>query len=181
MIGQDFDGDSAMETGIAGFVNFAHTARADARENFIRSETRADGQLLRLHGGLGEETRLSLFVRSDKGFHFPAQARFGASLVKIGRPLSGRPFQRVREHFLDFLPAFRCQGPSYLFNSRRNQARAVTHSRFTVAGEIPKTTAASSMESPPKNLSSMSRACCASKAASLARASSSATRSIPGA
>ena len=103
----NFDGHAAAELGVAGPIDIAHAACAEARENFVGSETRADRQLLRLHGRLGEETRLCLLVRGNERFHFPAQVRFRAGLVQIGRPFAGRPIQGAGEHSLDFLPAFR--------------------------------------------------------------------------
>lgn len=38
MLGKNFDGDGAIEAGVSGFVDFAHTARADRREDLIRTE-----------------------------------------------------------------------------------------------------------------------------------------------
>ncbi len=37
--GHDFDGDGAIETGVAGFVHLAHAAGADERDDFVRSQT----------------------------------------------------------------------------------------------------------------------------------------------
>ena len=57
-----------------------------------------------------------------------------------------------------------------------SQAFAVVHSRRTVAGETPRTLAASSMVSPPKKRSSIMRLCNGSISARRSSASSSATR-----
>jgi hypothetical protein len=38
---QDFDRDRAIETGIPRFVDFAHPAGAERRDDFIRTQTRA--------------------------------------------------------------------------------------------------------------------------------------------
>src|ERR1700732_1752832 len=36
---QNFDGDNSVQTGIASLVNFAHSARANTREDFVRAQT----------------------------------------------------------------------------------------------------------------------------------------------
>jgi hypothetical protein len=38
--GEDFDGDGAVQAGIAGFVDFAHSSCADRREDFVWPELR---------------------------------------------------------------------------------------------------------------------------------------------
>jgi hypothetical protein len=48
MRGQDFDRDRAIETGVAGFVDLAHPAGPDGREDFIRAEAHAGREG---HGG----------------------------------------------------------------------------------------------------------------------------------
>jgi hypothetical protein len=35
VLGQDLDGDGAVQAGIAGFVDFTHTARAGGREDLV--------------------------------------------------------------------------------------------------------------------------------------------------
>ena len=39
--GQDFDRDGSVETGVAGFVDFAHAAGTGKLENFVGTEPRA--------------------------------------------------------------------------------------------------------------------------------------------
>ena len=41
-IGQDLDGDAPIEPGVVGRIDFAHAARAERAEDFIRPETRTD-------------------------------------------------------------------------------------------------------------------------------------------
>ena len=40
---QNFDGDVAIKTGVAGTIDLAHTASAEAAENFVRAELGARG------------------------------------------------------------------------------------------------------------------------------------------
>jgi len=35
---QHLDGDRAVETGVAGFIDFAHAAGSEGREEFVRTE-----------------------------------------------------------------------------------------------------------------------------------------------
>ena len=42
---QDLDGHLAFEARVAGAVDLAHAARAQQRDNFVRSEFRARGQV----------------------------------------------------------------------------------------------------------------------------------------
>ena len=121
---------------------------------------------------------MGLVVRRDQGFDLPAQVWLGADLRDISGFFLRRPLEGVAQHFLDFPPAFRRHlVASLLFISRCSQARAMAQSRFKVAGEMPSTIDASSMESPPKNRNSTRRPCGGSKAASWFNASSSAIKS----
>jgi hypothetical protein len=43
-IGQDLDGDVAIEPGIAGSIDFAHPASTEWRDEFIGAETSTAGQ-----------------------------------------------------------------------------------------------------------------------------------------
>ena len=45
VIRQDFDGDGAVQPGVAGFIDLTHAARAEGREDFVRAEllSRGDG------------------------------------------------------------------------------------------------------------------------------------------
>ena len=38
VFGQDFDGDGAVETGVASFVHLAHASRSNGGEDFIGTE-----------------------------------------------------------------------------------------------------------------------------------------------
>ena len=41
MLGEDFDGDDAIQPRVFGFVDFAHTTSANESEDFVRAEPRA--------------------------------------------------------------------------------------------------------------------------------------------
>ena len=41
MRGKDLDGNEAVETRVAGFVDFPHTADANRRQDFVRTQPRA--------------------------------------------------------------------------------------------------------------------------------------------
>ena len=38
VVGEDFDGDGAVEAGVFGFVDFAYAAGADGGDDFVRAE-----------------------------------------------------------------------------------------------------------------------------------------------
>ncbi len=42
--GKNFDGDDAIEAGVAGAIDLAHTAGAERCKDFIRAEFRAAGE-----------------------------------------------------------------------------------------------------------------------------------------
>ena len=41
VLGEDFDGDGAVEAGVGGFVHFAHTACPDRSDDLVGAELRA--------------------------------------------------------------------------------------------------------------------------------------------
>ena len=92
--------------------------------------------------------------------------------LQVARPFRARQRTGRREHVLHALPALGRHGCSPAVSSRSSQARAIAHSRFTVAGETPMMSAVSLMLRPPKKRSSTSRPCCASRASSRLSASS---------
>ncbi len=54
VLGQDFDGDRAVEAGIAGFVDLAHAASAEGGDDLIRTKPNAGGER---HDPPGERNR----------------------------------------------------------------------------------------------------------------------------
>src|SRR5437879_4411533 len=116
----------------------------------------------------------------DQRLHLPPYGFVGANFIEVLVTLLWSSFQSASEHYLHLPPSLRrhaCVSRFLLFISRCSHARAVAHSRLTVAGETPSTTEVSSIERPPKNRSSTSLLCCGSRSARRFRASSSATRS----
>jgi hypothetical protein len=45
MRGQDFDGDAAIEASVTRTVDFAHAARADGSDDFVRAESASGRQV----------------------------------------------------------------------------------------------------------------------------------------
>src|SRR5439155_25838832 len=100
------------------------------------------------------------FGRSEQRLHLAPHRRVTtARTIEIRRALGWRALERRMKERLDIRPPpqvhesvargvrERSHGPS---NSRRSHARAITHSRFTVAGETPRAAAVSSILRPPK-------------------------------
>src|SRR5271165_1804992 len=107
-----------------------------------------------------------------------AQNRVCASIVEEGRAAGRFQFQCGFKDRTDFLPLFRGHAADFpRFISRSSQERAEDQLRLTVAVETPRNCEVSSIESPPKYLSSIIWLCWESSLASLLRASSSARRS----
>jgi len=63
---QNFDGDRAVEPRVGGFVDFAHPARADRRQDFVRPDTRAGRKGHGMERFYGSEDR-SLTVAAREG------------------------------------------------------------------------------------------------------------------
>src|SRR5688572_31455760 len=109
-------------------------------------------------------------MRGQKTFDFGAKfVLAGARVIQECRALPGSAVEREVKHLLDPPPSIGVHdaaGPS----SAYSHAFASVHSRLTVAGEMPSTSAASSIVNPPKNRSSTTRLCCGSTTASLVRA-----------
>src|SRR5579883_520697 len=175
---KELDSDKPVEPRVSCFIHFAHAAIADTGENFIRSKLGSIGQRFSFDSRRLEKA-VRVFVGRKQGLHFCSDRFLDADLIEIAIAFARSFFQCDGEDGLDLSPLFGIHALSpLLLISRCSQARAVAHSRFTVAGEIPSTSAVSSMERPPKNRSSTTRLCCESSAASWLRASSSATTSI---
>jgi len=89
----------------------------------------------------------------------------GEDLVEIAAGWDRVETESVVEHFLHVLSLFRLHAGALREISRCSQMRAVVHSRETVAGEMPRTSEVSSMESPAKKRNSTMRLCCSSSLA----------------
>ena len=64
VLGQDFDGDRAVQASVGRFVDLAHAASADRGGNHVRAEPRAGGQR---HGWL----RCVRILQGKRGGHGP--------------------------------------------------------------------------------------------------------------
>ena len=120
---------------------------------------------------------------SPRGSHHPPRARarraapgppVGARRLRRRRVSSAVPRsacrgrERVRDQLLETRVALRSHGGQAVVARRwKSQARAVAHSRSTVALEIPRANAASSIERPPKKRISTTRAARGSSACQL--------------
>jgi hypothetical protein len=90
-------------------------------------------------------------VRAQERLDLGPQRRVAAAgCAHVAEPLVACVLERGAEHVLDARPALGGHAPS----SRYSQAFASCHSRFTVAVEMPSTSAVSSTERPPKKRSS---------------------------
>ena len=112
-------------------------------------------------------------------FDLRAQAAVGPTGLRYIRlPLGAVARERFLQDALHSRPVSRAS--SSALSSLYSHSFAVAQSRFTVAGEMSSASAVCSTDSPVKNLSSTTRACCGSTAASRSSASSSATMSTSG-
>jgi len=137
--------------------HLAHAAAAGFVDDAIGAEPPPDPVLLRrcarqsdaLRGFFFDE-RAGRVVRFQQRDDFDAQLLVaGAGSFDVGAALRGFLLERRAENFLDAAPALG-RHQRLLPSSRRSQARASVHSRFTVASEMPMASAVCSTVSPPK-------------------------------
>src|SRR4029077_5647511 len=174
---QNLDRYLSAQFHVSRTVHVAHAASPEQRLNFVVSEPRVlfelPGQWWRF-----QETSLCLFVGCQQRLHFAAQRLIcGTGLVQISAALLRIHRQRGFQNGSDFLPGFPRHEAAFLFTGRYSHARAEAQERSTVAAEIDRTSAVSSIDRPPKKRSSTMRPCRASMRASSLRASSRSTRS----
>src|SRR5262249_14593365 len=119
-----------------------------------------------------------LIFQCKERLHFLAQSWVvRACLGEESGTLLRSQLQSVLEYNLDLLPALRCHAhandpcPSCFLS----HSRAVVQSRFTVAGDTPRTKAVSSSDNPPKKRNSTICPCLESSRESPCKASSSTT------
>jgi hypothetical protein len=104
---QHFDGDGAMEPGVAGFVNVAHSSRPDPRLDLVRSESLAfetPGARSRLEwqGRRRFEEGASTVVRVEQLLDLFADRRLAfAGPREVRAPLRRRQHQRRLEDLPD--------------------------------------------------------------------------------
>src|SRR5262249_35166531 len=115
----------------------------------------------------------------EQGIDFTAYIRIAvACVVEIRRTIVRRERDSLLHQLLDALPALGIHAGASPLIARYSHARAIVQSRFTVAGEIPRTSEVSSIVRPPKNRNSTILLCCWSISASPVKALSSSTTSI---
>ena len=132
-----------------------HAVRTDLAPDPIRRDRIAHpAQMLR--GGLLDEAVLDR-IRPEHVAHFPAQ--LGIVMARVRHETLAfvlRPFECVPEQLFHALPPLRRnrRGAACAHWSRstaqRSHARAIAHSRLTVAGEMPSASAVSSTVRPAK-------------------------------
>ena len=151
------DGDLLLELVVValGQIDGAHAAVADLSLDEIGPDRASvEGRLrhrIRRRGGLVDEPLgLRRFVRRQERLDLAPQPEV-ASAGPFQEPgaIRGGPFEGLGEHGLDSSPGLSRARPQGAI-SRCSQARAIVHSRLTVAGDKPMTSAVSSMERPPK-------------------------------
>src|SRR5215469_1063520 len=186
-LGQHLDCHFALQLRIACAIHLAHSASANKRLTQVRPQLGPRRQDIPRNGfclrhpfnerwGL-QEAGAHMVARSEQNLHVLAEGWIGvAGSIQKGGALLGRQFERLLQQIANLLPAF-LRHVSALLIWWCSQRRAVDQDRLTVAGDIPKTSAVSSIDSPPKNRSSTIRLCCALSRAKPFRASSRAINS----
>jgi len=141
-------------------IHDAHAAAPNLVEHFVRADNRAGHQCLevgRIDTRRLVEERARGLMRGEQRFRLSqhghiVSAAFGNEPAACMRGL----IERVLKDVLESFPLRRCHEGSALGSSappsiaRFSQARASAHCRFTVAGDVPMTSATSSTVRPPK-------------------------------
>ncbi len=146
-------------------INRAQTAPANFADDLVSAELPANQRLLHIVWKQVARDRASrlldeaagLFVRLEEGFYFAAERFIAATfLLEKSRALVRIEVDRRLEQFLDASPAVIRPAASFspVMISRRSQAFAMRHSRFTVLGETSSTSPISSFVRPPKKRNS---------------------------
>ena len=145
---------AVLAVGPLAQVDHAHAAAADLLHHPVRSDgfrRRSFGAQLGARRHRRIEQRAGFLLHSQQRFHRAAQLAVGsAQPVHRRGALAGVRFQHARQNRLDLAPASRGHGCAVPSMCSSSHSRAVPHSRFTVAGEIPRHSAVSSIERPPK-------------------------------
>ncbi len=179
---QDLHRDLLLELPVVAFcpVHPAHAAGTDFPDDAIGSNTPIRPVViivLRIRKEVDHRRRIdeviALGVRGKQLLDLALQLAVGAThFKKVLRALRRIAGERVVEQLLHSLPVVRRHDQKASCSSRCSQARAIVHSRFTVAAETPSAKAVSSIVMPPKKRSSTSCACRESMAFSFSKARS---------
>ncbi len=152
---EDLEGDAAVEAGVPGFVDHAHAALTDLGFDAIMGEHFAFVEVLKSGSDAIESGEQWIFERLALGIQklldFGAKVGVGAAvLLEEFEALGIAQLERGTEDFLDAGVALGCHFPALAEISTRSQALAMAHSRLTVRGAMPMTSAVSSTVMPPK-------------------------------
>ena len=151
--GKQFDGDLALEAGIARPVNLSHSAGGDMFNDLVGANAapglQVVGRLDTLGRGLFEETRgTRIVIEQRPDLSLEIRIVLAGAIEECG--LAGRvEFQGGVQNGLN-LPVTLGGHAVAALSSRCSQDLAMRQSRLTVAGEIPSTWAVSSILRPPK-------------------------------
>src|SRR5262249_39449979 len=157
----------------------AHTAAADFMADDVGADFAAGRRLARfVHQELGGnfvgrrfEKAGGCVVRVKEGNDFvPKGGIAGTGGIDDGAGSAGRAGHGVVEDRANARPLFGRHDEGSAPSSRASHAFASAQRRFTVAGEMPSASAASSIDSPPKKRTSTRWASSGSNAASLVSA-----------
>ena len=148
---EELEGNPPPERGVPSAVDDAHPAAADQLAQLVPAHGRTGG-LRRRTGGRSEAYEGAVegtgrLVRGEQRLDLPPQGLVSrAGAFEELRPLHRRELERLEQQRACGGVPDRPHVPS----SRCNHARATVHSRFTVAGEIWRASAVSSMLIPAK-------------------------------
>ena len=164
---QHLERDLAIERAVVRAIDVAHPAAAERVQNPVVPDLLSDprhGAIVRpgwAHRcdfpGRRREKISRLVVGRDQPFDLAPQGLvFAALRFEERATFARRAFQCSFIQLLDAPPSFgRHPAGAFLsVSSQNSHARARLHSRFTVRGEMFRTSAVSSTDSPPKNRSS---------------------------
>ena len=161
---QELERHVTSEPLVARFVDDAHAAGPDRLLDDVFpdraagpvGDRRPQQRAGRRHERCQAINHTLLFVREQQRFHFASEIRVGtAARVQERAALLCKAFDRLAEHILHERPAIRGRRAAvgrrtaHDCSSRFSHARAVAHSRLTVAGDTCSASAVSSTVIPP--------------------------------
>ena len=154
---QDFDSDLALQPCIAGAIDFAHSARAKPRKDFVGTKLCShhkawffiSANLSRFGSAICNQFRsvlerrlfeelARLLLIENLGFNFTPQGVIArASFVEKGCALIASEFERGLGQLIYLLPSFGSHG-SPLLSALSRHPLALRHSQIMVTGDTPR-------------------------------------------
>jgi len=157
---QRLERDPSSQPRVFREVDDAHASTPDLVEHFVRTDDRTGHQCLEVGGidarRLVEECAGSLMGREQRLRLSQHDHIVGAALGNERAACMSGLLERILKHVLQTFPLLRRHEGSAVVSltppsiARLSQARASAHCRFTVAGDVPMTSATSSTVRPPK-------------------------------